>query len=40
MSTASKRAYLKVLAGGGGYIYETYKDVSRRPRRAYYGTVF
>ena len=39
MSTASKRAYLKVLAGGG-YIYETYKDVSRRPRRAYYGTVF
>ncbi len=32
MTTVTKRAYLKVLAGGG-YIYETYKNVSRRPRR-------
>lgn len=34
MSTVTKRAYLKVFAGGGGYIYETYKNVSRRPRRS------
>ena len=39
MSTATKRAYLKVLAGGG-CIYETYKDVSCCPRRACYGAVF
>ena len=39
MSIATKRAYLKVLAGGG-YIYETYKNVSRRPRRACDGSVF
>ena len=33
MSTVTKRAYLKVLAGGGGgYIYETYKNVSCCPR--------
>ena len=32
MSTVTKRAYLKVLQGGGGYIYETYKNVSCCPR--------
>ena len=31
MSTVTKRAYLKVLQGGG-YIYETYKNVSCCPR--------
>ena len=30
MSTVTKRAYLKVFAGG---IHETYKNVSRRPHR-------
>ena len=33
MSTVTKRAYLKILPGGGGYIYETYKNVSCCPRR-------
>ena len=39
MSIASKCVYLKVLQGGG-YIYETYKNVSHRPCRACDGPVF
>lgn len=34
MSTVTKRAYFKILQGGGG-IYETYKNVSHCPRRFY-----
>lgn len=37
MSSVIKNAYLTILAGGGG-IYETYKNVSCRPRGARDGT--